>query len=211
MNGATRAGLIVAAAAFVTGCGFTGNLRLDPGFASFRAPSTIHQVDREFALSLGPIPLRLATMISRPILRDEPWITDTLKSVRAVRVYAYEVDGGHERVQAHIERTKDELVTEGWEAIVAVREDGGLVRALVMPLEEEMVRGIVVMYQDDEDLVLVNVIGKIRPEMLATVMDGLDIEMPEIEIELPEIEMPEVDVPTDSVLSTQDRQVAAAG
>jgi hypothetical protein len=188
------AGLFLAAAACVSGCGFTGNLRLDPGFASFRAPSTIQHVDREFALSLGPVPLRLATMISRPILRDEPWITDTLKTVRAVRVYAYEIDGGHERVRAHIERTQDELIMDGWEAIVAVREDGGLVKALVMPLEDEMMRGIVVMYQDGEDLVLVNVIGKFRPETLATVMDELGIEMPKIEIEVPESDVPEFEM-----------------
>jgi hypothetical protein len=196
MARATTAGLILAASVFVTGCGFTGNLRMDPGFASFRAPSRIQHTDREFALSLGPIPLRLATMISRPILRDEPWVTDTLKTVRAVRVYAYEIDGGQEPVQAHIERTKDQLIADGWEAIVAVREDGGLVRALVMPLEEEMMRGIVVMYQDGEDLVLVNVIGKFRPETIATVMDGLGIEMPPIEIEMPQIEATVAGAPT---------------
>ena len=182
----TRAG-ILAAAACIAGCGFTGNLRMDPGFASFRAPSTMRHVDREFALSLGPIPLRLATMISRPILRDEPWITDTLKTVRAVRVYAYEIDDGPERVQAHIERTKDQLVTDGWESIVAIREDEGFVKALVMPVEHEMLRGIVVMYQDGDDLVLINVIGKFRPETIAKAMDGLGIEMPKMHIEMPEM------------------------
>lgn len=163
----------------MTACGFTGNLRTNPGFASFRAPATVHDVDREFALSLGPIPLRLATLLSRPFFRDEPWIPDTLSDVRAVRVYAYEVGDGR-RVQAHLEDTVDDLTDLGWEPVAAVREDGGLVAVLVMPEDADAVRGVVVMCQEDDELILVNVIGNMKPETLDTVMDELDIELPVI-------------------------------
>jgi len=50
-----------------------------------------------------------------------------------------------------------------------------------------MMRGIVVMYQDGDYLVLVNVIGKFRPEPIATATDGLGIEMPQMHIEMPEM------------------------
>lgn len=71
--------------------------------------------------------------------------------------------------------------------LMLVRDDG-FVRALVMPLEQEMMmRGIVVMYHDGDDLVLVNVIGKFRPETIATATDGLGIEMPQMHIEMPEM------------------------
>jgi hypothetical protein len=57
-----------------------------------------------------------------------------------------------------------------------------------MPLEQEMMmRGIVVMYHGGDDLVLVNVIGKFRPETIATATDGLGIEMPQMHIEMPEM------------------------
>jgi hypothetical protein len=174
--------VLVLAALALSACGFTGNLRADPGFASFRTPSTLGSADRQFGLSLGPVPLRLATMISRPIFKDEdPWIPATLKSVRAVRVYSYEIDGDDDRVREHIEVTRGELVADGWVPIVAVREDGGLVAALVMPRDPD-IRGLVVMYEEDDDLVLVNVIGNIAPETLGTLMAGLDIELPVIEI-----------------------------
>ena len=142
----------------------------------------MRDAERAFALSLGPVPIRLATMISRPILKEDPWIPDTMKSIRAVRVYMYEIDGDKETVRMHIETTKGELETDSWEPIVAVREDGGHVSALVMPRELDSIRGLVVMYQDDEELVLVNIIGNIKPATFSTLMTEFDIEIPIIEI-----------------------------
>lgn len=183
MRGLARRLVFIPAVLTLSACGFTGNLRTDPGFASFRTPSTLRTADRQFGLSLGPVPLRLATMISRPILGDdEPWIPETLKSVRAVRVYTYEIGGGGDRVREHIERTRGALVADGWESVAAVREDGGLVAALVMLRAPDLVRGVVVMYEQDDDLVLVNVIGKITPATLGTLMTALEIELPVIEI-----------------------------
>jgi hypothetical protein len=170
----------------LSACGFTGNLRGNPGFASFGVPSTLPEADRQFGLSLGPIPLRFATMVSRPIFNEEEaWISDALSDVRAVRVYVYEVDGDTDRVIAQMDATRSKLIVDGWDQLAAVRDDGGLVTALVMHEQPELVRGIVVMYEDDEELVLVNVIGKIRPETFSSLMEGMDIEIPLMEIEGP--------------------------
>ena len=168
----------------LSACGFTGNLRSNPGFASFNTPSTLRSVDRQFGISLGPIPLRLATMMSRPVLDDEDeWISDSLKAVRAVRVYVYALEGENERVADHLSETSNSLIADGWEQIAAVREDGELVNALVKHETPDVIRGIVVMVEEDEELVLVNVIGKIRPESFNTIMEKLEIEFPHIEIE----------------------------
>jgi len=78
-----------------------------------------------------------------------------------------------------MERQTQELRAEGWRAVIAVREDGGLVQALVMPDQtSNVIQGFVVLYQDPEDLVLVNVIGCLQPETCGTLMDELDIEVP---------------------------------
>jgi hypothetical protein len=42
------------------------------------------------------------------------------------------------------------------------------------------------MFEEDEELVLVNVIGKIKPETFGSLMEGLDIEIPTMEIEAPD-------------------------
>ena len=171
----------------LSSCGFTGNLRGNPGFASFGIPSTLPEADRQFAISLGPIPLRFATMVSRPIFDDEEdWISDALSDVRAVRVYVYEVDGEANRVVDHMNATRGRLLVEGWDQLAAIRDDGGLVTALVRHEQPETVRGVVVMFEEDEELVLVNVIGKIKPETFGSLMEGLDIEIPTMEIEAPD-------------------------
>jgi hypothetical protein len=173
----------------LSSCGFTGNLRGNPGFASFGIPSMLPEADRQFAISLGPIPLRLATMVSRPIFDDEEdWISDALSDVRAVRVYVYEVDGEADRVVDHMNATRSRLLVEGWDQLAAIRDDGGLVTALVRHEQPETVRGVVVMFEEDEELVLVNVIGKIKPETFGSLMEGLDIEIPMMEIEAPDAE-----------------------
>jgi hypothetical protein len=166
-------------AAVVTACGFTGNLRRNPGFAPFGTPATVPGTDRKIALSLGPVPMRIATLLSRPILgHDEPWIPAILKDVRAVRVYKYEIDGEGTGALLHLDTTRSQLIADGWSPIAAVREDGGLVAALVMTTEPERIRGVVVMYQEDEELVLVNVIGKLRPETFGAAMRDLGFEVP---------------------------------
>jgi len=177
---------LVPALLALASCGFTGNLRGNPGFAFFGVPSTLPEADRQFGISLGPIPLRLATMASRPIFNDdEDWISDALSDVRAVRVYVYEIDGESERVVDHMNATRRKLIVEGWDQLAAIRDDGGLVTALVMHQQPETVRGVVVMYEEDEELVLVNVIGKIRPDTFSILMEGLDIEIPMMEIQDP--------------------------
>ena len=177
------------AALGVSACGFTGNLRANPGFASFSAPSLVPGAEREFALSLGPVPMRLATMISRPFLSDEPWIPDLLRTVKAVRVYTYRVDGDVAPMLHHLEDTRAGLIADGWDPIAAVREDSGIVSALVMQLDPQVLQGVVVMSLDDEELVLVNVIGKMTPESLSAVMKELDLDLPPFDVELPEVDV----------------------
>lgn len=172
------------ASAFVlSACGFTGNMRLDPGFASFHSPSLIPGTDREFALSLGPVPIRLATLISRPLLHDEPWIPDVLRTVRAVRVYTYRIDDDTE-AREQLEETRAELLEAGWHPIVVMREDGGLASAFVMQPDADTIRGLVVMVIDDEELVLVNVMGKMTPKTLGAIIEELDLDLPLMDVEI---------------------------
>ena len=125
-------------------------------------------------------------MLSRPILdHEDEWISDTLSDVRAVRVYIYDVDRRNGRVVDHMDATRTKLELDGWDQIVAVREDGGLATALVRHDGPEIVRGVVVMYEEHEELVLVNVIGKIEPETFSNIMEGLDIEIPPMTIKNP--------------------------
>lgn len=182
-----RRGLVVFAigAGVLTlgGCGFTGNLRFNPGYAELGSPG-VADTDRSFGLSLGPLPIKLA----RLFMAGDPEISGILKDVKGVRVYTYEVDGDIARVNERMEESRGLLVDRGWQPVVAVREDGGLVTALVRmdeDADEQRIRGLVVMVQDEEEVVLVNVIGKLAPETFAFAMAELDVDLPTMALAAP--------------------------
>jgi hypothetical protein len=165
---------LVALCALLANCVF-GGLRANPGYAAFGSPG-LRDTDREFALSLGPLPMKVARMVTR----GDPEMATMLQGVKAVRVRIYDVDGDAVRVQQRMEDVRAELVAKGWNQVVAVRDDGELVTALVKMEGSDAIRGMAVVVQDDEDVVLVNVIGDIRPESFSALMAELDLELPSI-------------------------------
>jgi hypothetical protein len=120
------------------------------------------------------LPIKLARLVTR----GDPEISSLLQGVKAVRVYTYGVNGDAERVAERIERVRADLVDDGWDQVVAVRDDGELVTALVKMDEPGAIRGMAVMVQDDADVVLVNVIGHIRPQSFGALMAELDVALP---------------------------------
>lgn len=177
IRAAAAAGVLTTCAA-LAGCGITGNFRFDPGFAGF-SPG-LRDTDREFALSLGVLPIKIATALTK----DDPELSGMLGSLKAVRVYIYAIDGDPLRVRGRIEDTRRRLVDRGWERIVAVREDGEFATALVRIDEPRRIQGLAVMLQDSEEVVLINLIGDIRPETFALVLSEIDLDIPETVVEL---------------------------
>ena len=175
-----RLTLIVATLALLTGCGITRNFRNDPGYAEFGSPGPL-DTDREFGLSLGPLPLGLA----RWAFDDDPEFGPMLRELRAVRVYTYEVAHDPEDVAQRIKDMQSGLVEDGWLTIVTVREENELVSVLLQPAERGRNgnRGLAVIVQDPSEVVLVNLIGNVRVDLFAEYMADLDVEVPRIEID----------------------------
>jgi len=167
-------------ALLLTGCGITGNFRNDPGYAEFGSPGPL-DTDREFGLSLGPLPLGLA----RWVLDDDDEFGPMLKELRAVRVYTYEVAHDPEDVARRIKDMQSALVDNGWLTIVTVREEDEFVSVLFQFVEHGCNgnRGFVVIVQDLSEVVFVNFIGNVRFDLFAEYMVDLDVEMPHIEID----------------------------
>jgi len=170
--------LTVAAILALSACGISGNLHNEPGFADFESPGLL-DTDREFALSLGPTVLRFA----RRFVDDDPEASAILDQLSAVRLSVYEIDANPENVRRRVGQTADRLTEEGWTTVVATREDDELASVLVWMDEEGEIRGLAVIAQDATDLVFVNLIGRIRPELFGTYMAELDIIAPAVEID----------------------------
>jgi hypothetical protein len=177
MRFASRALLVPAAASLtVAACGITGNFRNDPGYAAFgfQGPGT----HREMGLSLGPLPLGVA----RWFVGDDPDIGPMVDGLRAARVYVYEIADA-QRVSQRIAATQSDLMADGWQPIVTVREDGDRVAVLTHANHRGDLRGMAVIVQDSEDLVLVNLIGDIHPERFNDYMAKLGVDAPKVDID----------------------------
>ncbi len=170
--------IVVATISALSGCGISGNLRNDPGFAAFKAPR-MRDTNREFALSLGPLPLNLA----RKFMGDDPDITALLRGLKAVRLYIYKIDGDSKRVRDRMESIAARLTDQGWMPVVVVREDDGLTSALVRMDNQDQILGLAVIAQDDSELILINLIGRIQPEMFSVYLAELAIYVPDINID----------------------------
>lgn len=176
MRLAFRSALVLAASLLLAACGITGNFRNDPGYADFGAKGM--DTHREVGLSLGPLPLGMARMF----LDDDEDIGPLLKDLRAARVYVYTVDDP-ERVAERVAATQSDLVADGWFPIITVRDDGERVAVLTRTDRHGDLRGMAVIVQDSEDLVLVNLMGKIHPEQFDAYMASLDVHAPSIAID----------------------------
>jgi hypothetical protein len=163
-------------ALLLAGCGISGNFRHDPGYAAFAAPRAL---DREFGISLGPLPLRIA----RLVLDDDAEIGPILKELRAVRVYSYNATGDAQRIAQALNETQSRLVDDGWISLVVVREDQEFAAVLLRADEAGRNRGLAVISQDPMEVVLVNLIGNVRLDLFTEYMTELGVETPGIEID----------------------------
>jgi hypothetical protein len=158
----------------LSACGISGNLRGDPGYADFGSLGR-QDANRTLALSLGPLPLRLAMRFAV----DDPEEKALLEGLDAVRVYEYEIDGNVEQVVRRMDSVVNELARDGWIPVITVADDGEHVSIASRRDDAQRICGLVVMVQDRTELTLVNLIGEIRLEAAGAYFAGLGVDVPD--------------------------------
>jgi hypothetical protein len=171
--------LILGASVWVLGgCGITGNFRNDPGYADF---SSLQRLDAEsdLGISLGPLPLQIAKWA----LHDDEDVGPFLRELRAVRVYTF--DGVVDAAQAATgaEEVAAELTGDGWLHVIAVREGEGVTSVFLRPGKNFTHRGLAVVVQEPGEVVLVNLIGNVKLDLIAGYMQELDVEVPPLALD----------------------------
>jgi uncharacterized protein DUF4252 len=168
-----------AAALLLAGCGITGNFRNDPGYARFGSPGPL-ATDRELGISAGPLPLKFM----RWVMDDDPEMAPLLEDLRAVRVYTYDVLGDVGKVAPRIQAIQSELLDDGWVALATLRDEGELLSVLLRFDDRGNRRGLAVIAQDQQEVMLVNLIGRdIKFELFNNYMAELNIDAPPVEID----------------------------
>ncbi len=163
-----RRGAILAAVLLLADCTVLGDLRLATGFAAFGSPGA-GDTDLDVPVSLGPATLGLA----RLFVRGSRGVSAVLGDLSAVRLYVYDIDGDAARVRERIEAARGRLVEQGWQPLLGVRDAGKEVVALAKLEPDGTISGAALAVQDEDNLVLVNLIGHLRPASVGVLIAEL--------------------------------------
>jgi hypothetical protein len=175
-----RISILAAVALPLAACGVTGNFRNDPGYADFGALQQLH-TDSDFGISLGPLPLRVAGWFIDEDDAEE--LGPLLRELRAVRVYTFEGIHDTEDLASGVKELAAELTGDGWLNVIAVREDDELMSVFLRPGKDFAHRGLAVIVQEPDEVVLVNLIGNIRLDFFNGYMAEAGVDVPPIEID----------------------------
>ena len=160
----------------LSSCGITAP-RTNEGYANLDSPG-INDTNRTMSLSLGKTTLRFAAQF----MDDEPETQALLRSLDGVRVRIYEVHGDPDRITRNFERMGHKLDNDGWQQVMLVRDEGDLVQMFSKSSARGML-GLTIVSADDEEVVVVNVMGDIQPEHFGDVMVALDVgDAPDVQI-----------------------------
>lgn len=119
----------------------------------------------------------LISMVARLAEREEPEVAALLRGIQFVRVNVVGLNEENRApIQEKIAAINRQLTEQGWDRIVTVQESAENVGVFLKARGEEAVEGIVITVIDSgKEAVLVNVVGDVRPEKLATVGERFNL------------------------------------
>ncbi|MEE4277936.1 MAG: DUF4252 domain-containing protein [Halieaceae bacterium] len=154
---------------FVSACGVTASTQ-NPGFADIEIPrgAGLH---RDTNISIGPRLLALAARHAN----EGPEARALLESIDGVRVRVYRIEPDSRKAWLHdaLERSAEKLREQNWTPVIRVREPASTVHMLIRE-DSDRLLGLALMSVDDEELIVLNVMGRLAPDMLDGLADIVD-------------------------------------
>jgi hypothetical protein len=120
----------------------------------------------------------LISMVARLAQKAEPNAAELLRGLKLVRVNVIGLnDGNRAEIEQRIKSIRSELDGQGWERIVTAQKSKDDVSVYLKLRGDEAVEGLVVtVVGGNKEVVLVNIVGDIKPEKIALVGEKLNIE-----------------------------------
>jgi hypothetical protein len=150
-------------------CGITAP-RGNHGYANLDSPGML-DTNRTTSLSIGPTLLRFAANH----MDDDPKTKALLKSLDGVRIRIYEVNGDNQKVLSNLERMGQKLQDDDWAPVMLMNEDGERTQMFAKS-SSSGIQGLTIVSADDNEVVVINVMGDIEPEHFKDVMVALDVD-----------------------------------
>jgi len=119
----------------------------------------------------------LLNFAAQLVEKEQPEAAKLLRNVQLVRVNVVGLtDENRDEMQKRIEKIRHDLESHGWERNVNVQGKAGEdVGVYTQTRGGETLAGVAVTVMEPKNLVLVNVVGDIRPEQLTALGDSLNI------------------------------------
>jgi len=119
----------------------------------------------------------LLSLAAQLVEKEQPDAAKLLRSVQLVRVNVVGItDENREEMQKRVQKIRRDLDSRGWERNVNVQgKDGEDVGVYSNTRGGEALAGVAVTVIDSKNIVLVNVVGDIKPEQIAALGESLNI------------------------------------
>lgn len=107
---------------------------------------------------------------------SDPEAAKIMSELKGVRVFGYPISEDPGVAKQKFTEVKSTLKKKGWEPVVQVNERDEQV-LIYMKLNESIMEGMTVMTVDAEEVMFINIIGKLDPKQIGKVMHGFDVDI----------------------------------
>lgn len=142
-----------------------------PGYVKFESLDEVYG-EPKVRVNVGGFMLSLMSKAAK----NDPEAAAVLEGLEGVRINVYSTEGAVAPAIDELQNAKNLLLSQNWEPIVQVNEDGENAQVFIKA-DREGVQGVTVMAVDEEDAVFVNILGFLDPKHLGTIMDQFDVDL----------------------------------
>ena len=146
-------------------------LKTLPGYVKFESLDEVYG-EPKVRVNVGGFLLSLMSKAAK----NDPEAAAVLEGLEGVRINVYSTEGAVAPAIDELQNAKNLLLSQNWEPIVQVNEDGENAQVFIKA-DREGVQGVTVMAVDEEDAVFVNILGLVDPKHLGTIMDQFDVDL----------------------------------
>lgn len=123
------------------------------------------------------VPRNLIAIAARVVAREQPEVAKLLESIESVRVRVVGLDEGNRvAVQERMADVRADLVKNGWQKVVSVRDSGDDVAVFMRTGADDVIEGVTVtVISGNSEAVFVNIVGSVRPDQIADIAGAMHI------------------------------------
>jgi len=142
------------------------------GFIDFGDLSSSYG-EPKISINIGGTLLQFVGLMSEG---SNPETAEMMSHLKGVRVFGYPIEDDPTVARERFSEVKSNLRSKGWEPVVQVNEDDEQV-LIYMKMNGSSMEGMTVMTVDDEEVMFINIIGRLDPRQLGEIMDNFDVDI----------------------------------